>query len=80
MAVIAWTEIVGFANIRKFMQAYPENLKGNNIVFYQSKVKLHGSNVAVQVHLDGSIICQSRTSILTPEDDYAGFAKLGLCS
>lgn len=75
MAVIPWTEIVGFANIRKFMLAYPDNLNGNPVVTYRSKVKLHGSNCAVQIHMDGSVICQSRTSILTPEDDYAGFAK-----
>lgn len=75
MAVIPWTEIVGFANIKKFVSAYPENLNGNSTVAYRSKVKLHGSNCAVQIHLDGSIVCQSRTSILTPEDDYAGFAK-----
>lgn len=75
MSVIPWTEIVSFANIKKFVTAYPENLNGNSVVTYRGKVKLHGSNCAVQIHEDGTLVCQSRTSILTPEDDYAGFAK-----
>lgn len=82
MPVIPWTEIEGFHNVRKFIKVDPgewwrtkEMLAGTSKVAYRSKVKLHGSNCAVQIRMDGSVICQSRTSILTPEDDYAGFAK-----
>jgi hypothetical protein len=43
------------------------------VVTYRGKVKLHGSNCAVQVTSDG-VFAQSRTALLTPEDDYKGFA------
>lgn len=82
MSIIPWTEIQGFHNVRKFIKVDPgewwrtkELLSGTSKVTYRSKVKLHGSNCAVQILMDGSIVCQSRTSIITPEDDYAGFAK-----
>jgi hypothetical protein len=40
---------------------------------YRAKVKLHGSNCAVQVTEDG-LVAQSRTQLLTPSADYKGFA------
>jgi len=43
------------------------------IVEYRAKVKLHGSNCAVQI-TEGGIVTQSRTALLTPESDYKGFA------
>ena len=43
------------------------------VVEYRGKVKLHGSNCAVQVTSDG-VFAQSRTALLTPADDYKGFA------
>ena len=43
------------------------------VVSYRAKVKLHGSNCAVQIAADG-LHCQSRTTMLTPESDYKGFA------
>jgi hypothetical protein len=73
--VIHWTEIESFHNIRKFAKAYPENLKGSNTVKYRPKVKLHGTNAAVQVHADGSLVSQSRTQLLSATADNAGFAK-----
>jgi RNA ligase len=73
--VIAWTEIEGFSNIRKYTQTHPEILHGQSKVTYKAKVKLHGMNHAVQVYTNGDIVCQSRTTILTSKDDNAGFAK-----
>ncbi len=75
MSFIAWTEIESFHNIRKFTKAYPENLKGQSIVTYRGKVKLHGTNAAVQIHMDGTVTAQSRTNIITPENDNVGFAR-----
>lgn len=75
MSVIHWTEIESFHNIRKFTKAYPENLKGQPVVTYRAKVKLHGTNAGVQVHKNGSVIPQSRTTELTDGNDNAGFAK-----
>lgn len=75
MTFVAWTEIESFHNVRKFMKAYPENLNNNSIVLYRSKVKLHGTNAAVQVHLDGTIVPQSRTAEISVTNDNAGFAR-----
>jgi len=73
--VMAWPEIEGFNNARKYTSTHPEILNGQSKVTYKCKVKLHGMNHAVQVHSDGSVVCQSRTTILTTQDDNAGFAK-----
>ena len=51
----------------------PEQGSPFPVVRYQAKVKLHGSNCAVQVTPHG-IHAQSRTVMLTPEADYKGFA------
>ena len=72
---IPWTEIESFHNIRKFMKAYPENLNSNNTVLYRSKVKLHGTNAAVQVVPGGTLIAQSRSSEISVTNDNAGFAR-----
>lgn len=37
-------------------------------------VKLHGTNAAIVFHPDGEITCQSRSQIITPDADNAGFA------
>lgn len=92
MTFHAWPEIESFHNIRKFVRADPtewwrskELLSGTSTVTYRCKVKLHGTNAAVQMFPDyavGSgglpdkpIICQSRENIITPEKDNAGFAR-----
>ncbi len=77
MAFIPWPEIEGFHNIRKYTApaAHPEILNGNSVVNYRCKVKLHGTNAAVQVAEDGSITPQSRESLLSLEKDNAGFAR-----
>lgn len=72
---IAWPEIESFHNIRKYTKAHPEILNGNPKVSYKPKVKLHGTNAAVRVLQDGTVLAQSRTQIITPENDNAGFAK-----
>lgn len=82
MTFIAWPEIEAFHQIRKFLRVDPgqwwqqkELLSGSSKVLYRGKVKLHGTNAAVQVHYDGTIVCQSRENIITPEKDNAGFAR-----
>ena len=44
------------------------------MVEYRAKVKLHGTNCAVQIAAD-AVVAQSRTQLLTPEADYKGFAS-----
>lgn len=75
MLVVPWTEIESFNNIRKYTQTYFKVLNGQSVVRYRSKVKLHGNNAGVQVHGDGQVLAQSRTTILTPNNDLAGFAR-----
>ena len=82
MTFLAWPEIESFHHIRKFLQVDPaewwrgmEQLHGTSVVEYRCKVKLHGTNAAIQLHEKGDIICQSRESIITPEKDNAGFAR-----
>jgi RNA ligase len=43
-------------------------------VEYGAKIKLHGTNGAVRVHKDGTVVAQSRSRDLTLDDDNAGFA------
>lgn len=82
MTFMAWPSIEAFHHIRKFIRVDPgewwhkrELLAGTSTVSYKAKVKLHGTNAAVQVHSNGTIVCQSRESIITPEKDNAGFAR-----
>lgn len=77
-----WPEIEGFHNIRKFVRNDPndwfrnhELLSGTSTVSYKAKVKLHGTNAAVQIRSDGTVLAQSRTQIITPENDNGGFAR-----
>jgi len=43
------------------------------VVEYRAKVKLHGTNCAVQIR-GGGVVAQSRTALLSPDADYKGFA------
>ncbi|HMF39638.1 MAG TPA: RNA ligase family protein [Polyangia bacterium] len=43
------------------------------VVEYRAKVKLHGTNCAVQIN-DGGVFAQSRTALLSAQADYKGFA------
>jgi len=75
MTVIHWTEIEGFHNIRKYTKAMPEVLNERPVITYRAKVKLHGNNAGIQIHTDGTVVAQSRTTELTIKNDLAGFAK-----
>lgn len=64
---IGWTDIGGLHNVRKVVD--------NTVVFYKAKVKLDGTNAAIQFSKNGDIVFQSREKIITPQDDNYGFAK-----
>lgn len=71
-----WTSIERLENnARKIRKSIS---KGFTSPFYQmeyrSKVKLHGTNAAIQVSPDGKVVAQKRTSIIYPDQDNAGFA------
>ena len=67
-----WFDITSFATVRKYLDL---DLAVNTVVTYHSKVKLHGSNAAVQITPNGTVRAQSRSQLITPGNDNAGFAK-----
>jgi len=75
MTFYKWPDIEGFHNVRKSTQKYPELCGPSSVVSYGSKVKLHGTNAAIQCHRDGTVVAQSRSNVITPENDNAGFAR-----
>lgn len=87
ITMMAWPEITSFHNIRKYTKSYPEILQGDSLVTYKAKVKLHGTNAAVQMIpsfgvgpgpgniAELPLYFQSRENLITPEKDNAGFAR-----
>ena len=75
--LVSWGSIELLHNVvRTLTMLHEEHHRKFPVVRYRAKVKLHGSNCAVQVHADG-VLAQSRTTMLTPQADYKGFADVG---
>lgn len=72
---VPWTEIELSHNIRKSVQKFPELCGQFSKVKYRGKIKLHGTNAAIRIDYDGTVTAFSRSGIVTPENDNAGFAK-----
>lgn len=72
---ISWVSIESFYHVRKHVDAYPTLLPQPGPVTYRAKVKLHGTCAGVIVEPDGTVTAMSRSAIITPENDNAGFAK-----
>jgi hypothetical protein len=71
---VSWGSIELLHNVvRTLTMLHEEHQHKYPVVRYRAKVKLHGSNCAVQVHEEASF-AQSRTTMLTPQSDYKGFA------
>lgn len=68
---VNWPEITSLFNVRKYLKEIGESRS----IRYRSKIKLDGTNAAVQIFPDGTLVCQSREEIITPEKDNAGFAR-----
>jgi hypothetical protein len=64
---------IKFSEIEQFRHVV-RNAPKEELVFVGT-VKLHGTNASVVFEKDGSMYAQSRSKIITPEDDNAGFAK-----
>ncbi len=75
MNFLPWPEIGNFHNLRKYLKQFPEVLEGYGKVRYFAKVKLDGTNAAVVVTPNKEIGAQSRSKIITPNDDNMGFAR-----
>jgi tRNA-binding EMAP/Myf-like protein len=66
-----WTSIELLHNVCRSLQA----VEATPQVTYRAKVKLDGTNAAVQIFPNGSVAAQSRTQVITPENDNMGFAQ-----
>lgn len=66
-----WPSIESLFNVRRSMA----NAGTERTVTYAAKVKLDGTNVGIQVSRDGLVAAQSRTKVITLEDDNMSFAK-----
>ncbi|MCU0569125.1 MAG: hypothetical protein MUF49_21435 [Oculatellaceae cyanobacterium Prado106] len=66
-----WPSVELLYNVRRSLQA----VEATPQVTYRAKVKLDGTNAAVQIFPDGRVAAQSRSQVITPEDDNMGFAK-----
>lgn len=71
MSFIKFPKIESFHNIRKWVLNFDEE---EGRIRYGAKVKLHGTNAAVQIKPNGEVLAQSRTRNITPGDDNMGFA------
>lgn len=77
--LIKWNRIKLFHNLIKDIEHEKEWFESNNKKFiypnidYLSKIKLDGTNAAVQILPDGNIVAQSRRRILSEKSDNKGF-------
>lgn len=66
-----WPSVGLLHNVRRSLIA----LEATPVVTYRAKIKLDGTNAGVQIFSDGRVAAQSRSQIITPDDDNMGFAQ-----
>ena len=66
----SWPSIELLYNLRRSLEALGETPK----ITYRAKIKLDGTNGGVQIFTDGTVAVQSRSQIITLENDNLGFA------
>src|SRR5512139_2438356 len=71
---VSWGSIELLHNAIRTLTLLNEQGQPFPTVEYRAKVKLHGTNCAVQLTASGPV-AQSRNLILTPEADHKGFAQ-----
>jgi len=72
MEFVSFPSIESFFNVVKLTKSYP-NL-AQKPINYRGKIKLHGTNAGIRIH-NGEVLAQSRTQIISPTNDNAGFAR-----
>lgn len=73
-AHVSWGSIELLHNVvRTLTQLHEDEGRKFPVVRYRAKIKLHGTNCAVQI-TDQGVYPQSRSTMLTPESDLHGFA------
>jgi hypothetical protein len=74
----AWPSIESFHRVVKDNQFALDDtefgLVGKDRVVYKPKVKLHGTNAAIQIGPNGEVSAQSRSQMISVGNDNAGFA------
>jgi hypothetical protein len=65
-----WPGIESLKHVTKYVRKCTPYAR----VHYYAKVKLHGTNAGVARLQDGTLQAQSRSRVITPEDDNQGFA------
>lgn len=70
---VSWASIELLHNCVRTLDHLAALGRPHPVVEYRAKVKLHGTNCAVQVQTE-AVVAQSRTQLLTPAADYKGFA------
>ena len=71
---VAWGSIELLHNCVRTLTHLHEQGEPFPVVEYRAKVKLHGTNCAVQITSNG-VVPQSRSQLLSVEADHKGFAK-----
>ncbi|MEM9540229.1 MAG: RNA ligase family protein [Cyanobacteria bacterium P01_E01_bin.42] len=66
-----WPSVELLHNVRRNLEIAGETPQ----IAYRAKIKLDGTNGGIQIFSDGRIAAQSRSQIITPESDNAGFAN-----
>jgi len=71
-----WPSIESFAHVRKTINKYMAMAHQSEYfnTTYAGKIKLHGTNAAVQIAPNGEVVAQKRSSVIYPDQDNAGFA------
>jgi RNA ligase len=66
-----WPSIELLYNLRRSLELVGEAPK----ITYRAKIKLDGTNGGIQIFTDGKVAVQSRSQIISPENDNLGFAN-----
>lgn len=67
----SWPSIELLYNLRRSLELLGETPK----ITYRAKIKLDGTNGGIQIFANGTVAVQSRSQIITPENDNLGFAR-----
>lgn len=73
-SVVRWASVELLHNVRRYLKAVDHSATPLPKVRYRAKVKLDGTNAAIQILPGGEVAAQSRSRMLKVGDDNFGFA------
>jgi hypothetical protein len=68
--MLKFPSIEQFYHVRRNIREFD-----THVIQYRHKIKLHGTNASIRITPDGEVFSYSRTQLITPTSDNAGFAK-----